>query len=243
MKSDTVTDSIDRALLSAYEQVNNRERSLQIARTLAQRAPQSMRVFYSQVMALRALHRFTEADQLAQERLKVLPGDIFALRFMVQNAALQHDYATAYARGLKVLESSDATSNDMNTVAWLSLFFNRPAGPDVDRALQASQDTRIAAPALHTLACAYAELGKAREAREILLQSMDLMKMSRPDGAYWYAFGRIAEVYGERDAALAYYARVPTPADPATEYQSAYHLAHSRMRVLAAPVKAAYPLQ
>ena len=64
---------------------------------------------------------------------------------------------------------------------------------------------------LHTLGCVYAELGKTKQAREVLVEAMDKMDLTEPDPNYWYAFGRIAEQDGEPDSALADYARVTKP--------------------------------
>jgi hypothetical protein len=88
-------------------------------------------------------------------------------------------------------------------------------------------------PALHTLGCAYAEIGKTREAREVLLQSMAARNIDEPTDDFWYAFGRIAEQYGERDIALADYAKVKPPEDASLIYQSSYELAQRRMKALA----------
>jgi len=85
---------------------------------------------------------------------------------------------------------------------------------------------------LHTLGCVYAEVGKTKEAREVLIQSMDELNLDEPDENYWYAFGRIAEQYGERDAALANYARVTKPKTAVELPESTYQLAQIRLRAL-----------
>jgi len=85
---------------------------------------------------------------------------------------------------------------------------------------------------LHTLGCVYAEVGKTKEAREVLIQAMDVLTLDEPDANYWYAFGRIAEQYGERDAALANYARVTKPKRAIEIPDSSYHLAQVRLRSL-----------
>ncbi len=41
----------------------------------------------------------------------------------------------------------------------------------------------------------------------MLIHAMDLVNLDEPDDNYWYAFGRIAEQYGERDIGLADYTR------------------------------------
>ena len=61
---------------------------------------------------------------------------------------------------------------------------------------------------------------------------MDLVNLDEPDPDYWYAFGLIAEQYGERDAALADYARVTKPKRAVEIPESSYYLAQVRLRVL-----------
>jgi hypothetical protein len=61
---------------------------------------------------------------------------------------------------------------------------------------------------------------------------MDARKLVEPDSEFWYALGRIAEQYGERDIALADYAKVTPPSDSALEYDSTYRLAQTRIREL-----------
>jgi hypothetical protein len=75
-------------------------------------------------------------------------------------------------------------------------------------------------------------VGKTKEAREVLIQSMDLLNLDEPNPDYWYAFGRIAEQYGERDAALANYARVTKPKRAVGIPNSSYYLAQVGVRAL-----------
>jgi len=35
----------------------------------------------------------------------------------------------------------------------------------------------------------YAEIGKTKEAREILIQAMDLLNLDEPESNYWYGSG------------------------------------------------------
>ena len=119
---------------------------------------------------------------------------------------------------------------DQNNVAWISLFFDRDGGPDLEAATRASQQNN--GPAMHTLACVYAEMGKAREARDLLIQAMTLRNLSKPDESTWYGFGRIAELYGERDIALASYSKLHAGPIPAADYQSTFTLAQRRLAIL-----------
>lgn len=232
--TDSQAEAIDLALMFGYEQLRDHEHALEMANALAKRSPLSRRAFFSRAAHLRALNRFKEADALAEERLKALPDDIDALRTLAMNSAASRDYATAYARGLKVLADARSGPGDMNQLAWSSLFFDREGGPDVENAVRATQARESAMPALHTLGCVYAEVGKTREAREVLLQSMAARNMTEPSGDFWYAFGRIAEQYGEREIALADYAKVKPPEDLSLAYTSSYELAQKRVKALGA---------
>ena len=86
--------------------------------------------------------------------------------------------------------------------------------------------------ALHTLGCLYAESGRTKEAREVLIQAMDLQVMDEPDPNYWYAFGRIAEQYGELEVAKADYAKVTKPKKAVELPDSTYLLAQTRLNAL-----------
>ncbi|MFY9645027.1 MAG: hypothetical protein WAK29_07595 [Terriglobales bacterium] len=61
---------------------------------------------------------------------------------------------------------------------------------------------------------------------------MDALNLDEPDENYWYAFGRIAEQYGERDAAIANYARVTKPKTAVQIPYSTYYLAQVRLQAL-----------
>ena len=68
----------------------------------------------------------------------------------------------------------------------------------------------------------------------MLVQAMDLENLDEPDGPFWYAFGRVAEQYGEREAALANYERVTKPKKAVQIPSSSYRLAQERMKGLGA---------
>ena len=92
---------------------------------------------------------------------------------------------------------------------------------------------------LHTLGCVYAEVGKTKEAREVLVQAMDALNLDEPDDNYWYAFGRIAEQYGEYETARNDYMRVTKPKKALDIHDSSYRLAQIRLAAMqGAEVKA-----
>jgi tetratricopeptide (TPR) repeat protein len=86
------------------------------------------------------------------------------------------------------------------------------------------------APILHTLGCVYAEQGKTKEAREVLIQAMDQLDLTEPKGEYWYAFGRIAEELGEWQVATADYRKITKPKEAREIPSSSYALAQMRLQ-------------
>jgi transglutaminase-like putative cysteine protease/tetratricopeptide (TPR) repeat protein len=223
---------IDLALLDGYDLTRNYGQALTVAEGLEQRTPQSRSAFIAQSRNLELLNRLEEADDLARKRLASNPEDIDAQRALRGDATIAHDYAKAYDAALKVVANGHSVAADLNDAAWLSLFFDRPGGPDIDTAVRAVQLSNNAPAILHTLACVYAEAGKTKEAREVLLQAMEATALEEPTGNYWYAFGRIAEQYGERAIALADYAKVTAPQNPLQDPDSTYRLAQRRIALL-----------
>jgi tetratricopeptide (TPR) repeat protein len=230
--SESDLENIELALMVGHAILEEHEAAIAAATALMRRAPGSQRVFFQRAAELRALKRFDEADQLARDRLKSAPDDLAALRTLELDWAAQGNYAAAYEQALRITANSDSGSSDINQAAWLSLFFSRPGGPDIDSATRAVQAAENSPANLHTLACVYAELGKTKEAREVLLQAMDARALPQPDANHWYALGRIAEQYGEREIALADYAKVTAPTDPANLWISTYRLAQARVVAL-----------
>jgi hypothetical protein len=71
----------------------------------------------------------------------------------------------------------------------------------------------------------------------VLLQATDSANFDEPDSNFWYAFGRIAEQAGERELALADYARVTIPKNALELPGSSYQLAQIRLKALQKPAK------
>jgi tetratricopeptide (TPR) repeat protein len=126
-----------------------------------------------------------------------------------------------------------------NPKAWYALFAGNVTQADLENALKATQLNNKDTYAMHTLGCVYAELGKTKEAREMLIQAMDLENLDEPTPPYWYAFGRIAEQYGLRETASADYARVPKPKRASEVPGSSYRLAYLRSQAMNADAKGA----
>jgi transglutaminase-like putative cysteine protease/tetratricopeptide (TPR) repeat protein len=217
------------SLVTGYNNLDRYDMALAVCADLAQQYPESRRVFLSQSFDLRALGRFEEADRLAEDRLRRISGDVDAMRALVWSATTREDYPKAHSLDQRILAEGKAESQDLNTIAWLSLFAGKVEDSDIEDALKASQLSRNNASILHTLGCVYAEIGKTKEAREVLVQAMDSLNLDEPDDNYWYAFGRIAEQYGEMEAATADYKQVKKPTKPIQVPDSSYRLAQNRL--------------
>lgn len=230
--TDAENENIDLALMSGYLQLKDYAQAIIPVRALEQRAPRSRKIFFAQLEILRAQNKFQEADKLVRDRLSRNPEDIDALRSLSRNSSIQLHFENAYEETLKAQSSGNSGPSDFNQLAWLSLFFPRPNGPDLESAIRASQLSPNSAAILHTLGSVYAEIGKTKEARDVMLQIMDLLSLDQPDGPIWYVFGRIAEHYGERDIALADYDKVPPPKAFYFDEANSFRLAQNRIQIL-----------
>jgi len=229
--------NISLALLSGYRILEDYPKLLSLASDLAKRHPESERLFFDQLIALRGLGRSQEADALAQERLKRVPDDLESQRAFVWNALARDDYSLAHDLGVKIVESGKGDSTDLNNVAWNALFTGKTSENDAADALKAVQQSQNNASNLHTLACVYLELGRTKEARDALIQAMNILGLEEPDSNYWYAFGRLAEDYGLTDVAAADYSRVAKPESRIQFATSSYHLAQMRLQSIGTNAK------
>lgn len=232
VSSDVERSNIDMALAEGCDKLDDYEKLLAISSELAKQYPESASAFTNQAKALRALGRFAEGQALALQRLKRIPDDADAIHALERNASAQGDYRAAYNWDQKLMDAGKADASDLNEMAWLTLFFERPGGPDIETALRSSHMAPDDSAILHTLGCLYAEAGKTKEAYGVLIRAMDLHNLDEPDSDFWYAFGRIAERYGEREIALADYARVTKPKRVLEIPDSSYQLTQTRLKVL-----------
>ena len=220
------------ALVHAYDRLRKYDKGVAVASKLQEHYPESDSAFRWHAFFLRAAGRSGEGDAIAQERLRRTPGDVEALRQMEYNAIARADFAKAHDIAQGIVKDGKGSTSELNAIAWYSLFAGRPSESDVDAALKAAQLSNNAWGILHTLGCLYAEVGKLKEARDVLVQAMDSANFDEPDSNFWYAFGRVAEQAGERDLALADYARVTIPKNPLELPDSSYQLAQIRLKAL-----------
>lgn len=224
--------NIQLALIRGHSILEDYEKELALCADLAKQYPESRDIFLRQMVCLRVLKRFEEADRLATDRLNRISDDVDARRAQAWNALVRGDFARVRVLLQKMVDDGKAEPGDLNDIAWYSLFAGKVEPADFEDALKAAQLSNNNPSILHTLGCVYAEVGKTKEAREVLIQAMDTLNLNEPDDDYWYAFGRIAEQYGERDAALADYARLSRPTGWKDIPSATYYLAQTRLQVL-----------
>ena len=145
--------------------------------------------------------------------------------------------ARAWAQ--KLVDQGKENAELLNSIAWFALFTGKVEDADIATAIKATQMAKDNPAILHTLACLYAETGKTKEARDLLLRAMDELNLDEPNDDYWYAFGRIAEQYGERDIAIADYRKLEKPKNALAIPTSSYRLAQMRLKALGAEETAA----
>lgn len=226
--------NIQIALCVGYSLKQNFTALLATSSALASQVPESRLAYLNQVQALLGLKRYDDAMKLADERLKLLENDPDALRSKTEIESTRGDYAGARVWLQKLADQGHEDAELLNESAWLALYTGKVDDKDVATGIKATQLAKDNPHILHTLACLYAETGKTKEARDLLLRSMDDLNLDEPNDDYWYAFGRIAEQYGERDIAIADYRKLQKPKEALQIPTSSYELAQMRLKALGA---------
>ena len=230
-KDDAAREPIELSLSMIHLDARDGDKLLPIAKTLTTRHPDSAAAFALFVSASAIARRHADIETAARERLTRLPKDPAAMRALGEASMLRGDYKMAASRFEEVLGGFEPSANDYNSAAWNALFFT---GADFKHALeQARQAIELSGKAsapMHTLATLYAETGKSLEAREALMQSMDVAGREEPASHDWYVLGRIAENYGVKEAAIDAYKRVEKP--ERLDASDTYILAERRLKAL-----------
>src|SRR5580658_4722464 len=223
----------DVALATAYRSLEKPEELLPIAQEMLRVYPESDTAFNAALHALQMLKRWEEADRVIADRLSRRPEDHTALTAAAGLASVRGDYRKSIEIGRQIAASAEATATDLNNLAWAYLVAGSAPPEAIEMGQKAVQMSKNAAFAsIHTLAALYAETGKTAEAHELMLQGMEVAGQDEPEGNSWYVFGRIAEQYDIRDAALADYQRVKKPSSEIGIGSSSWALAQRRIAVL-----------
>ena len=230
--SDREKTNIELALVEGYSFLDNFAGLLSVSSELLKQEPESKLAFMENTQALLGLGRYDDAIALADQRMKLLENDSDALRMKMEIESVRSNFAAARADARKLIDQGKQDAELYNEIAWFALFTGKVDDADIAAAIKATQLANDNPHILHTLACLYAETGKTKEARDLLLRSMDDLNLDAPDDDYWYAFGRIAEQYGERETAIADYRKLKKPEQVLAVPTSSYVLAQARLKAL-----------
>lgn len=226
--------NIELALATGYSVQQNFQKLYEVASELLKQVPESKLAFMETINALVGIGRYDAAMHVADERLKLLEDDPDAYQAKMNIESSRGDYTQARAWARKLVDMGNGDANLMNSIAWYALFTPAIDPEDIATAIKATQMSRNNPAILHTLACLYAQSGKAKEAHDLLLRGMDELNLVEPDDDYWYAFGLIAEQYGEKEIALADYRKLSKPKYALAIPTSTYKLAEMRIKALEA---------
>jgi tetratricopeptide (TPR) repeat protein len=183
------------------------------------------------------LKQWGEWEKAAEARLARRPNDPDALRSLAAAATEQGNFTAARQYMTQLQTAGKAEAQDLNSIAWYSLFIPSVDQAALDAAQQGNMMTNNANfSILHTLACVYAESGRTKEAREVILNALKAGDMEEPNAAAWYVFGRIDEQLGQLDAAAQAYRKVDKP-DGYVPSEDTWVLAQKRLRAIAAAPK------
>jgi tetratricopeptide (TPR) repeat protein len=230
--SDRERTNIQLALVDGYAVQDNFARQLEVSSALLKQEPESRRAFIFNAQALMGLGRYDQAIALADERLKLLEADQDALSMKMRIEADRGNFTAARGWAQKLIDQGKEDASLLNSSAWFALFTAKVDQADIDMSIKSTQLAKDNASILHTLACLYAEAGKTKEAHDLLLRGMDDLNLDEPDDNYWYAFGRIAEQYGEREIAIADYRKLEKPKEVLAIPTSTYRLAQTRLKAM-----------
>jgi tetratricopeptide (TPR) repeat protein len=230
--TDREKTNIEVALAYGYAQLEEYAKLLEVAQELLKNVPESRSAFLTNVDALIGLSRYDDGLRIADERLKLFEGDADALQAKMRIEVSRGNYAAARVWIQKLIDQGKGDANLLNSMAWFALYTPKIDQSDVEVAVKATQMDRDNPSILHTLACLYMETGKTKEAHDLLLRAMDELNLDEPNDDYWYAFGRIAEIYGEREIAIADYKKLEKPKLAMTISTSTYQLAQNRLKVM-----------
>lgn len=229
---DATDDPADRirfqiALATAYTKLLRDEDLLGVAQPLLEAYPKSDIAFGLVALPLIWLERFDELEELLQSRLSENPRDLPALRMRMQAAVQRADLQTARSTAAAVAGVRELGPAELNNVAWTALAAQQVDAEAISQIEQALELTKESPnrDLLNSAAAVFAEAGRLKDARDAELRSMRIAGMIEPDSDSWYVFGRIAEGYGEDEAARKIYDRVEPPQRESDVRASAYWLA------------------
>jgi tetratricopeptide (TPR) repeat protein len=222
------------ALAFACERAGRSVELLAAAARLLEARPESPAAFRLLATALRRLGRTEDLRRAAEARAGRFPRDAEALRALAALRVAQGDLPGATAILEKVAGSGHAETPDRARIAWLSLFSAPPAGRALEEIREAVAAGKREPAVLRVLAALLADADRPAEAREVLEEAVDARGGGEGDflPEERFVVGRMAEAYGDADAAAAAYRRIAKPERADEVPASAWALAQERLEAL-----------
>lgn len=231
-KSDAGRTELNLVLAYAYEAHEQWAELRAVAEELMKTAPDSFIAFQFETRAFAHLKQFDDWDKLLQVRMQKHPDELDYIRSAAGLAQYRGDFGKARELMKIIIDQGKAAEGDLNIYAWNSLFIS--GNVDGDAIVAAERGSELSKQSdfsvMHTLACLYAQAGRTKEARSVLLKAMDAQNLEEPNSAVWLALAMIAEQYGEADSARIMYSR--TERQNLNSPTSNYALAQQRLAAL-----------
>ncbi|MGA2253261.1 MAG: DUF3857 domain-containing protein [Thermoguttaceae bacterium] len=205
---------IDRALMQAYNSVEQPQQLLEIAERLLKDRPNVKELQMCRLCALQAMGRRDEALKSIRNYLDKAQGSSSSLDAAIAGmASALGESDLARKQLISMTDRGNPPPLALYGLAWCSMVGQHADDKARDAALKAlvNIQPRYEYRLLATLAAIEAELGKPAEAMEHLARSQDL-QCGRLSAVDWYAMGRLAEHYQLEDIAADLYHKVtPLP--------------------------------
>jgi len=208
------------ALLARAElEAGDVARALPAARALHERNPESETAAALLLLSLQENGLRDDAIGTAQAHLERKPSQIDVRRILSGLRARAGDFDGAAREGEELLGLPRSNAIDVNNAAWHRMVAGRLDERTLSLAQSAVDGTgRMEASTLNTLGTVYAEMGRASEARAVVLEAMDRTESAEPDPSDWYIVGRLLEGFGLiSDAREAYRKALVVPSPGASK--------------------------
>jgi transglutaminase-like putative cysteine protease/tetratricopeptide (TPR) repeat protein len=220
------------ALMYAYFNFHDWAAAEEAGRKVLAEAP-SPTVLESVAMAMRQQKKWSAIDGLVEELRPKMSDEMAAPRETAKAREEQGDFAGALKTLKPFVENGKATTADINNYGWLAVMAGE-VPPDVLQAVQQTvqQPKNQNYAILHTLACMYAVAGQVKQAQQTLLDTLKFDNSIEPADSIWYGYARLAENYGEYEAAAKLYRKVEKPEFFDGELNATYSLAQNRLMLV-----------
>jgi Flp pilus assembly protein TadD len=220
------------ALLRLYVNERDWPHAEELARSLLAKAA-SPSLLSLLDYALIQQKKWDAATAAIEQYRSKLPDETAADRELAREYMSENQPAKAMAALKKVIDTGKADRSDFNQYGWASVMAG-DVEPETMELVQTSANGKEPNYAMvHTLACMYAVAGRVKQAQEMLVSAMKIdPSPGEPNSVIWYGFARLAENYGETEAAARLYRKVQNYDVEDPDPAATYALAQQRLLAL-----------